>query len=593
MATVPLSGSHIRLINVPFNSDYKNTRWFDSLSEQTTYFLNKSAIFTIDQFNFQRINGSYVVRVNKNIDSLWGTNYLLFQNADYNNKWFYAFVDQLEYINKNVTHIHFEIDVFQTWLFDINFKPSFVIREHRPLWNGDGSPVINTVDEGLAYGTEYDTQDVNIFQPNNGYKWLVIVSKTPMHEGSPTSITPTVIGTPQPLSVYLVPFKDDDTVPSVDMVKQQMTALISKPTDVLKNLYTSSDAVNNIVALYVTEYTGIPFTLTSGSPDIMQFPDDGNDIQAVVVAGSSNIHMLYVAKVLNFDSLSQDMGSKYDGFAPVTESKLMMYPYCQTIIDDFKGNRMTLKNEYINNTNLLLLVKGSLGTSNYVSYGVDDYNYTADGTAKERVSNESALINNNPADVPIITDQLAAYLQGHRNSLANQKQQIEWNGVTGAVGNALGGIGSALSGNALGAAASATGIVKGAGDTVLKLQGIEAKQQDIANLPPQLAKMGSNTSYLYGNNYNGVYVMKKQIKAEYRKKLSDFFNMFGYKTNEVKVPNFHTRQSWNYVQTQSCIITGNFNNEDLQEIKNVFDNGITLWHTDDIGNYSLGNAVIA
>jgi transcriptional regulator of heat shock response len=58
------------------------------------------------------------------------------------------------------------------------------------------------------------------------------------------------------------------------------------------------------------------------------------------------------------------------------------------------------------------------------------------------------------------------------------------------------------------------------------------------------------------------------------------------------MPNFHTRQSWNYVQTQNINLTANINNEDLQEFKNVFNNGITLWHNDDIGNYYLGNGVI-
>ena len=135
-------------------------------------------------------------------------------------------------------------------------------------------------------------------------------------------------------------------------------------------------------------------------------------------------------------------------------------------------------------------------------------------------------------------------------------------------------------------------MIQGAGNTVLDLQAMQAKKQDISNVPPQIAKMGSNTAYDFGNGHKGIYVIKKQITEEYRKKLTDFFKMFGYKVNEVKIPNFHTRQNWNYVQTSSCNITGNFNNEDLNELKSVFDNGITLWHTDDVGNYSLGNEVI-
>jgi hypothetical protein len=40
------------------------------------------------------------------------------------------------------------------------------------------------------------------------------------------------------------------------------------------------------------------------------------------------------------------------------------------------------------------------------------------------------------------------------------------------------------------------------------------------------------------------------------------------------------------------VLTGNINNEDLNELKSVFNNGITLWHTDQIGNYALENGVI-
>ena len=155
-----------------------------------------------------------------------------------------------------------------------------------------------------------------------------------------------------------------------------------------------------------------------------------------------------------------------------------------------------------------------------------------------------------------------------------------------AQGNALGvGMG------ALGVTQAGMDITQGVGNSILALQSIQAKQQDISNIPPQIAKQGSNVAYDYGNNYQGLYILRKQIKPEYRRILGDFFKMFGYKTNEVKIPNFHTRQNWNYVQTESCMIVGNFNNNDLQKLKSIFDNGITLWHTNDVGNYNLSNGV--
>jgi hypothetical protein len=595
MATVPLSGTNIRLLSgVPFSNDYKHTRWFDDVTSQTNYFLGKNVVHSVSQQNFQRIEGKNFISVSKSIDELWSTNYLMFQNATYNSKWFYGFVTKLEYIQKNTTYVHFEIDVFQTWKFEMNVKPSFVIREHCTLWNStNGEPIVNTVDEGLNYGTEYDTTSIINFQPNDGYKWLVIVAKTLMHDGATKKINPSVIGTPQPLSVYITPFKDNDSVPSVYLAKNAVGVLVSKPTDVLTGLYLDTDAVNNIVSLYITDFTGLPVTIEYGSPDTLTFPDNGNELEPVQFTNGSGgfFNCLHVTKVIDFGTITDSQGLKYTGYNSVTESKLLMYPYTQVILDDFKGNRVTFKNEYINNPNLEILLKGSLGTSNKVSYGVQDYNFDANGL-KENLSDEYALINNEPNDVPIITDLLSAYLQGHKNSLQNQRNAIQFDQYAGIAGGAIGLAGNALSGNIGGVASSMTGIVKGAGDGVLKLQGIQAKTKDIANTPPSIAKMGSNTSYTLGNNYNGVYIIKKQIKPEYIRKLTDFFNMYGYKLNEVKLPNFHTRNYWNYVQTSSCNITGNFNHEDLQEIKSVFDNGITFWHTDDIGNYSLENGVI-
>lgn len=599
MATVPLSWSDVRFLSgVPFSSDYKHTRWFDTKSQQESYFLNKNVVHQMQQATYVKIDGKEYIAVNASVDDLWSTNYVMFRNTSYNNKWFYAFVTKLEYKNSRTTHVHFKIDVFQTWRFEMNFQPSFVIREHRPLWEDDGQPVINTIDEGLNYGTDYEIVDVQHYSPNGGYKWLVIISKTPIHSGADSKVNASVIGTPQPLTYYIIPFKDDDKTPSVRLNNDDTEGNpITPPTRIMNEIYKDEKAVNNIVSIYVTEYTGIPVKYVSGSdtntPDVLTFTNDKNKINSVQIG---ELYVLHVEKVVDFEvhkwESSQGVYANYD---PVHESKLLMYPYSLTVIDDFKGNRIEIKNEYLRRTDTdkyRIEVKGSLGLSNKVSYALPDYNYGG-LYEKSEIANENALINNNPADLPVINDYLAAFLQGNRNSINNQKDAILFNGIMGGVSNTVGGVASAAMGNPMGVAASGGALVQGAGSTVLQLQAIEAKQKDIANVPPQISKMGSNTAYDFGNGYNGIFIIKKQLKVEYRKKLNDFFNMYGYKTNEVKNPNFHTRKYWNYVQTASCVIRGDFNNEDLEELKAIFDNGITLWHTDDIGNYDLENEVVA
>jgi hypothetical protein len=595
MSVVPLSGTSIALYSgIPFNKDYKHTRWFDSLADQLNWFASQTHVATITQSNFQRIEGRSFFKVKMPIDQLWGVNYFSFQNADLG-KVFYAFVTKLEYSNGDMTIIHFELDVLQTWMFDLDFKPSFVVREHCPLWNSDGTPVVNTVDEGLAYGTEYDTVYVTNFQPSNGYKWLVIVAKSNIHEGTNLKkIIPTVIGVPQPLSVYVVPFKTNDTVPAVTL-SDGTGVVISKPTDVLTNLYQSDNAINNIVSLYMTDFIGVNVSVTPGTPDVMTFPQDGSVFQPAQIKDSTGtifFNCLYVQKVSSFGANDINLGAKYLGYKPVKESKLLMYPYTQLMIDDFKGNRASFKNEYINDTTLYVTAKGSMGTSNKVSYGIQAYNSDTNDN-KLYVSDEFALINNEPSDIPVLDDNLAAFLQGHRNSINNQKTSILWNGTMNGIHNGTGAVGSLATGNLIGAIQSGTSYVQGLGNTNLQIQAIEAKLQDISNVPPSLTKMGSNSSYSFGNQYNGIYVIKKQIKDEYIDKLTDYFNMFGYKMNKVKIPNFHTRQNWNYIQTKSCVIRASINNEDLEEVKAIFDSGITLWHNDDIGNYTMSNNVIA
>lgn len=589
MVTTPLSGTNIRLLSdIPFNSDYQHTRWFDSLNEQMNWFLNRNVVFAKSEYNFQRIEGHSFIAVNESIDSLWNVNYLMFQNASYNNKWFYAFVTKLEYVSHKTTNVHFQIDVLQTWMFEVNFKPSFVVREHCPLWNTDGSPVINTVDEGLNYGTVYDVVQAEQYRTYSDLYFMVIITKTAIHSGSEKQYINSVNGLPQNMIYYVHPFKLDGSVPDSNLT---LTPLVGA---VVNTMYLSEDAVNNIVSIYVTDmlpdnpfYDGTSITFNS-------------DYYEGVTIGVANTVRV---KNVHYSTWIKDFGNKYNGFAIPNESKLLMHPYTVTIIDDLKGNRIELKNEYIENNDLILNVRGSLGVSNKVVYSVKDYltgQLTDDGI-KEKLSLEHALIDNNPNDLPVMTDNLSAFLQGNRNSLANQKAQIGFNGMMGAFKSAASVGGNVAMGienpamatmGAFGATESALNGVQSLGNAYLQTQALMAKQQDISNIPPQLSKMGGNAYFDFGHGFTGIWIIKKQITPEYQKKLSDFFHMFGYKKNEVKIPNLHTRQSFNYVQTQNASITGNLNNQDLLMIKQVFNIGITLWHVDDIGNYLLANEVI-
>lgn len=622
---IPTSATVIDFFKgVPLFPDLKDTRWFTNTSSQNNYFNGRSKVHTMTQANFQRIEGFNYVAVDKHIDDLWHVNYLRFRNSGYGNKWFYAFVIKMEYKNANTTHLYFKVDTLQTWQFELNFKPSYVVREHCRLWESDGTPVLNTVDENLDYGTEYDTVKVEKFKKNSDLMYLVVGMTTNVgsESGDPSDegkIIPTYTGIPQPISYYFIPFKlgsyepTGGTSPTIKVAYNgNNISGVNFPVDpltVIKGLSESEDTVNNVVTSYVTDDMGVKVEFSNNTvnfishkPVAVSFSDDK----------ANNFVMYKLDKgATQFSNTVKDFGNKYSGFKNVDESKLLMYPYTVITLDDRKGNRQDYKVEYIRDKNLKIKSYGSIGSANKVAYGIEHYlaDNNMDNLGQQETTYEHALINQNAQDIPVVNDMLSAYMQGNRNSLQAQKNQIVWNTLLATLGQGVNagsfGMSSAYAGRhgsdvwqtfgavsgGLGATAMTLNMLQGAGNGLLELEKINAKIQDIKNQPASLVNQGSNTNFDMGYGFNGVSIIKKQITAEYRKKLSDFFKKYGYKVNELKIPNLTTRQNWNFVQTTDINIHANINNEDLAEIKNAFDNGITLWHTNDIGNYNLANGV--
>jgi hypothetical protein len=589
MATVPSSGTNIRFLSgIKFSNDYKHTRWFDSAAEQLSWWANQPTVYTYSDFNIQRVEDKTFIRLNVDIDSLWGVNYVVFYNKT-QGRHFYAFVTKLEYIQKNRTDVHIQLDLIQTWMFDMNWQPSFVAREHCQQVDGTGFPITYTVDEGLNYGTEYRTVQVQNYQPCEGIYFLVVCVKKTMHSDSnvaTNSYYGSVNGVPQLLVYYVQPFRLDGSVPVTNLGN------VSQLPDLLAALYTQTDAINNIVSLYITDC--LP---NNPSWDGSSLNFDSNNYQYVSLStalNGTNMTTLFVTD-MNYGSWIWDAGGKYDGFTGQSEVKLNSYPYRVIELTDLRGNSITIKPEYIDSIDLVINISTALGTENKVAYTVKDYlnGSLSDDGQKIKINIQNSLINNSPNDVPIMADMLGAYLQGNRNSINNRKASIMWNGAFDAARSGLNAGANVAMGNEIGAVQSVLGGVQGLGNTNFQLRAIEAKQQDISHIPPSISNLGGNTHFDYGNGLTGLWIIKKEITPEYQNILTNYFNVFGYKVNRVKLPNLHTRQNWNYIETKSCIIQGSFNHEDLEEIKSVFDSGITLWHTDNIGNYSLSNGVIA
>lgn len=125
MALTP--NTNIRILKLPLEIDNKNQLTFSDLQSQYDYFLSISDYIEIDEAYYQRKDN--ILMWPAHIDSIIEYNYCMYQNENYSDKWFFAFITNMEYENDGTTRVYLQTDVFQTWQFDLTWKQSFIERE--------------------------------------------------------------------------------------------------------------------------------------------------------------------------------------------------------------------------------------------------------------------------------------------------------------------------------------------------------------------------------------------------------------------------------------------------------------------------------
>ncbi len=490
MAVVAPS-THVMLCqNVPLDKTYKDTLTFANKNAQYNYFASKVAFQAHD---CQYVHTEGAIRFPDNAEQVDTCNYLMFQNEGFGNKWYYAFIDRVEYAQTGMCRIWFTLDVMQTWAFDYVVHPSMVVREHVT----DDSIGANLVDEGLPYGQN-----------------IIVSSKS-------TDMSN--------LRIVLAYVNDRAHDSWVD------------------HIYSGCDYI--VVAAGEAGATSID----------NQIADLANAGQLDRIAGIFMVpDFISTGKTITLSH--QPNVSTVDGYNP-RNNKLFVYPYCYTSVTNHAGGEAIYRNEYfLSPTNISFYIDGQLSMQSVAMCTPVSYKGMTRNT-------DEAL-------------QLSAFPQctwvsnNFANWLALNSKQIE----TGFYSQGAGFIMNAVGLSPSGVASSAMGIMNHV-----------ASLEDRAKTPPTLSGQVNNASYNAGHGYLGFELKAYQIKAEYAKMIDDYFTMYGYQVNRLKVPNINTRPSWNYVQTQKAMITGSIPFDDLSQIRNNFDRGITFWHGDWVGDYTRSN----
>ena len=133
--------------NIKMDSEYRNVLNISEADMITLMSNSSNLVYTNSTYSFLRESENSIF-----VEAPYGTclqaNYIAFQNPDYSNKWFFAFIEDIVYVNNKTTEIQYKLDIFTTWNSYFNYKSCFVVREHVT----DDTLGANTVPEGLETG---------------------------------------------------------------------------------------------------------------------------------------------------------------------------------------------------------------------------------------------------------------------------------------------------------------------------------------------------------------------------------------------------------------------------------------------------------
>lgn len=318
-----------------------------------------------------------------------------------------------------------------------------------------------------------------------------------------------------------------------------------------------------------------------------------------------------------------------DNGLPTFEPKLYTFPYRYFMITDYMNTPLVVKPELCENKTLKLRVKATnIATES-------KYNLYVNGYKGDYNGNLNGIVNNSPLMLPVLSSAYSQFLatssasfnQGNINAMLendlslkqglatnslNYRQNTTNNYMQG-ISSGLGAIASLFSLNFGGVVNGAMGVAQSAinqhfntlsnnlNNSQLKEQNklsnfevssmANAKTTDLINTPNSIKTTGNDTLFNLVNSNRKIDIIEFGLDFRYKHRIYDYFVKYGYKVNKWEKINVNSRRYFNFIKTNTCnIVSDEIPHEYLEEIKDIFNRGVTIWHVDNeanVGDYSV------
>lgn len=545
----------IKLLVVPLVNDGESTLTFSSKSAQSAYFSSKVVgSFSKGDFTYQRKD--HTMRVPWNAEKLFNVNYCMYKNSNFGDKWFYAFINRVEYVAPNCTKLYLETDVWQTWFFDITYGQCFVEREHvKSDKIGE-----HTIPESVT-PSEWNLQKIGI-------------------DESPYQIGGYVVGT-----LYDIKSKAGDP----KMAGGRKANGVYFPCDVLF-FPNTDDGISRLQKQLET----INKEVSGGIVFVAMIPKLASDritVEKTQITSTAYSTYTTIKVPVQHTNIS--------GYVP-KNNKCFMYPYHYLVCSNSasSGSELCFEN-FKDTSDITFTAYAHITENNCIQFVPINYEVGA-----STGDNPDFGFNSQTYPVmPYTTNQNAYYNQQelnlrnqNKNKIVSQAIGIAGNMTNGAVsliGKSLQSEGATTGADVASYGASQASGLAGLYTTVkssdLAEQNLEKMHQMTSPVVSGIAG-SSDISVVNGNIAPRFYI--KNAKKDQIRAIDQFFSAFGYQVNQLKKPNITGRPNWNFVRCSQVNVYADIPQEDLLKIKHGLVNGITFWHNPStIYDYSQGNEV--
>lgn len=544
MALITPQSTIYLIKGVPWQNNYVHTRLFSSAAEQQSYFMGKQNI-AMENATYARITGRDFIAWNGNADNLDGYNYLAIKNIGFTDKWFYAFVSYVEYLNTETARVYFEIDVMQTFMFDYTLQECMIERSHVGVQSTSNLWVAQ---EKVDYGTEYETiasVGYDVITASNSL--LLITSTIDLTKDFGDFINPNLTGAmgcyvdelPSGCDYYVVGGDYGDNIDAV------FTALQDFPW----------------ISKGIIGLTVLPTQMLNSATISTVHMGDGSTIIGKLNGNTANSRK--VAEVGVFEPFAQ----REPDFV-----KFYGFPYSYIEVTCFNGSVLVVAPQYTKNNKVTIWCDSVISSSPEMKYYFSDY--LNDGYDRSITL----------ADFPEMPVQDSNYMMVRRRREA----------IVSGIGQKVDNAGANILSRAVELWDKYIGSSRegmGANTVYIGESGADIANNILNTINPEVGaptvqNQAGGTTFNYVHGKMGVTVKWKMIGAAYRNMIRDYWKRFGYEINLLKTPNLTSMSRYNYIKTKGCTITGNIDSIYYQAINQIYNAGITFWHDDNIGNYS-------